>query len=202
MYHTSGTLKKTLFCKKFGASHVKFTHHPGAVIVASDPASDWDCALRYLSLHDDRYLRCFKGHRTRCVETDAHESGESLSILSCPLSPQNLSPFITNTFPCFSRAHAYAYACSVTSLELSPMHDTFLSAAAQCVRYWDLRTPMCVVGTAPHACPPSSVELTMTRAPAHLAVTNVPPSLFFLPLLGGARCGRGLRCAALPCAAL
>lgn len=56
----SGTRKKTIFSKKHGASNVCFTHHVNALIYASNKGSDH--ALRYLSLHDNKYLRYFKGH--------------------------------------------------------------------------------------------------------------------------------------------
>lgn len=44
---------------------VRFTHHANTVLCASK--NNWDESLRYLSLHDNRYLRYFKGHRDRVV---------------------------------------------------------------------------------------------------------------------------------------
>jgi len=44
---------------------VRFTHHQNAVICASK--NEWDESLRYLSLHDNKYLRYFKGHRDKVV---------------------------------------------------------------------------------------------------------------------------------------
>ena len=62
---TSGTLFKTLYAKKYGVSRVRFTHAPGTVVCTS--RNDWDHSLRYWSLHDNRYLRYFKGHRAEVV---------------------------------------------------------------------------------------------------------------------------------------
>jgi len=54
-----------LFSKKYGVDLIRFTHSPNAVICASK--NSWDESLRYLSLHDNKYLRYFKGHRDKVV---------------------------------------------------------------------------------------------------------------------------------------
>jgi len=51
--------------KKYGVDLIRFTHHQNAVICASK--NGWDESIRYLSLHDNRYLKYFKGHRDRVV---------------------------------------------------------------------------------------------------------------------------------------
>jgi COMPASS component SWD2 len=56
--------KKQVFCKKSGCDLVRFTHHPSSLLVCSKNAA-WDNSIRYLSMHDNRYLRYFKGHRER-----------------------------------------------------------------------------------------------------------------------------------------
>lgn len=64
LYDTlSGSRKKTCFSKKYGVSNAVFTHHTNAILYASTRGSDH--ALRYLSLHDNKYLRYFPGHRSR-----------------------------------------------------------------------------------------------------------------------------------------
>jgi COMPASS component SWD2 len=63
--HDSGTLLKTLHAKKYGVSLVRFAHAPGTVVCAT--RNEWDNSLRYWSLHDNRYLRYFKGHRAEVV---------------------------------------------------------------------------------------------------------------------------------------
>eukprot|EP00850_Spirogloea_muscicola_P011597 SM000072S21231 [mRNA] locus=s72:477877:480329:- [translate_table: standard] len=77
LYNTAtATLVKTVHSKKYGVDLISFTHHPSAVIYTS--RNGWDAhyccslqraaeSLRYLSLHDNRYLRYFKGHRDKVV---------------------------------------------------------------------------------------------------------------------------------------
>lgn len=62
---STGILKKRINSKRYGVSFARFTHHPTAIIMASKNTS-WDETIRYLSLHDNRFLRYFKGHRA-CV---------------------------------------------------------------------------------------------------------------------------------------
>jgi COMPASS component SWD2 len=62
---TEGKKKKVVYSKKYGVDLVRFTHHQNAVICASK--NEWDESLRYLSLHDNKYLRYFKGHRDKVV---------------------------------------------------------------------------------------------------------------------------------------
>eukprot|EP00960_Hanusia_phi_P030261 748476-Hanusia_phi.AAC.5 len=57
----TGNLIKTLYAKKLGISHVRFTHANSAVLCAS--SNRMDHTIRYWSMHDNRYLRHFKGHR-------------------------------------------------------------------------------------------------------------------------------------------
>jgi len=91
----SGKTTRTVLSKKYGVDLIRWTHNENTVICASK--NSWDDTLRYLSLHDNHYLRYFKGHRDR-----------------------------------------------VTSLAMSPLDDTFLSASLDStVRLWDLRTNAC-----------------------------------------------------------
>jgi COMPASS component SWD2 len=60
-----GALQKEIFSKKYGVDLVRFAHHNSTVICASK--NEFDQTLRYLSLHDNRYLRYFKGHRSKVV---------------------------------------------------------------------------------------------------------------------------------------
>jgi COMPASS component SWD2 len=59
-----GKKEKVIFSKKYGVGSVRFTHRPNNVIYSSTKGDD---IIRYLSLHDNAYLRYFKGHRTRVV---------------------------------------------------------------------------------------------------------------------------------------
>ncbi|XP_057417511.1 protein ANTHESIS POMOTING FACTOR 1 isoform X3 [Lotus japonicus] len=62
---TGGTCLKTINSKKYGVDLVCFTSHPTTVIYSSK--NGWDESLRLLSLHDNKYLRYFKGHLDRVV---------------------------------------------------------------------------------------------------------------------------------------
>lgn len=62
---TSATCLKTINSKKYGVDLVCFTSHPTTVLYSSK--NGWDESLRLLSLHDNKYLRYFKGHHDRVV---------------------------------------------------------------------------------------------------------------------------------------
>mmetsp|Transcript_21279 Transcript_21279/g.55528 ORF Transcript_21279/g.55528 Transcript_21279/m.55528 type:complete len:313 (+) Transcript_21279:297-1235(+) len=53
---------QTLHSKKYGASLARFTHGGSTIIHASTKEND---TIRYLSLHDNKYLRYFVGHKKR-----------------------------------------------------------------------------------------------------------------------------------------
>ncbi|KAF5097730.1 hypothetical protein DV451_003689 [Geotrichum candidum] len=55
-----GKHSKSIQSKKYGASLVRFTHHATNCIYASTKEDD---TIRYLSLHDNKYIRYFKGHK-------------------------------------------------------------------------------------------------------------------------------------------
>lgn len=62
---------KTIFCKKYGINLVRFTHHSNAVICASTNSHQFgEDVLRYLSLHDNKYLRYFRGHSDKVVSLE------------------------------------------------------------------------------------------------------------------------------------
>ncbi|GMY12221.1 protein ANTHESIS POMOTING FACTOR 1 [Fagus crenata] len=61
----SANCLKTINSKKYGVDLVCFTSHPTTVIYSSK--NGWDESLRLLSLHDNKYLRYFKGHHDRVV---------------------------------------------------------------------------------------------------------------------------------------
>ncbi|BGP20720.1 hypothetical protein JCM10213_001036 [Rhodosporidiobolus nylandii] len=60
----SGKHIKQLYSKKYGVHLARFTHKSSAVIHASTKGND---DIRYLSLHDNNYLRYFKGHQKQVV---------------------------------------------------------------------------------------------------------------------------------------
>ncbi|KAK1410476.1 hypothetical protein QVD17_37013 [Tagetes erecta] len=61
----NATCLKTINSKKYGVDLVSFTTHPTTVIYSSK--NGWDESLRLLSLHDNKYLRYFRGHHDRVV---------------------------------------------------------------------------------------------------------------------------------------
>jgi len=56
-----GRVVNKFFDKKHGIANVCWTHHPTAV-VGSSTLNKYDCSIRYFSLHDNTYLREYKGH--------------------------------------------------------------------------------------------------------------------------------------------
>ncbi|KAJ0234378.1 WD_REPEATS_REGION domain-containing protein [Hirschfeldia incana] len=71
----TATCMKTVNSKKYGVDLVCFTSHPTTVIYSS--RNGWDDSLRLLSLHDNKYLRYFKGHHDRVVSLSLCSGGES-----------------------------------------------------------------------------------------------------------------------------
>lgn len=59
----------TMLSSRYGTSHATFTHAPRCILHASTKSHSADPldnnAVRYLSYHDNRYLRFFKGHSAR-----------------------------------------------------------------------------------------------------------------------------------------
>ncbi|GIY94489.1 WD repeat-containing protein 82, partial [Caerostris extrusa] len=51
--------RRTLHSKKYGADHVRFTHSEDSAVHSSTKIDD---TIRYLSLHDNKYIRYFTGH--------------------------------------------------------------------------------------------------------------------------------------------
>ncbi|GAA6033555.1 hypothetical protein JCM8097_001453 [Rhodosporidiobolus ruineniae] len=58
----SGKHVKQLYSKKYGVHLARFTHKSSTVVHASIQGND---DIRYLSLHDNNYLRYFHGHKKR-----------------------------------------------------------------------------------------------------------------------------------------
>ncbi|KAF6777866.1 hypothetical protein AHF37_02637 [Paragonimus kellicotti] len=61
---TTGTPKRTLNSKKYGVNLIQFTHSPTTAIHASTKIDD---TIRYLSLHDNKYIRYFQSHSKKVV---------------------------------------------------------------------------------------------------------------------------------------
>ncbi|KAI5481293.1 WD repeat protein 82 [Pseudohyphozyma bogoriensis] len=63
----TGKHQKQLYSKKYGVHLARFTHKSSAIIHASTKEDD---GIRYLSLHDNNYLRYFKGHKKKVVSLE------------------------------------------------------------------------------------------------------------------------------------
>lgn len=60
----NGTPKRTLNSKKYGCDLIRYTHANNTVIHGSTKIDD---TIRYLSLHDNKYIRYFQGHSKKVV---------------------------------------------------------------------------------------------------------------------------------------
>ncbi|KIP11165.1 hypothetical protein PHLGIDRAFT_28082 [Phlebiopsis gigantea 11061_1 CR5-6] len=58
---------KTLYSKKYGVDLPRFTHKNTAIVHASTKEDD---TIRYHSLHDNKYLQYFKGHKERVISLE------------------------------------------------------------------------------------------------------------------------------------
>ncbi|KAF8525822.1 WD40-repeat-containing domain protein [Hysterangium stoloniferum] len=63
----TGKPVKTLHSKKYGVDIPRFTHKNSTIVYASTKEDD---TIRYHSLHDNKYLQYFKGHKKRVVSLE------------------------------------------------------------------------------------------------------------------------------------
>lgn len=70
-----GTHKKTIYSKKYGVGPVRLTHRTNNVIYASGKGED---VIRYLSVHDNAYLRYFRGHEERVTALEMSPLDDTL----------------------------------------------------------------------------------------------------------------------------
>uniref|UniRef100_A0A8C4QAR1 WD repeat domain 82 n=1 Tax=Eptatretus burgeri TaxID=7764 RepID=A0A8C4QAR1_EPTBU len=59
-----GKPKRTLYSKKYGVDLIRYTHAANTVVYSSNKIDD---TIRYLSLHDNKYIRYFPGHTKKVV---------------------------------------------------------------------------------------------------------------------------------------
>ena len=62
-----GVQKRLVNSQKYGVDLVRFTHAKNAAIHASTKEND---DIRYLSLHDNKFLRYFKGHTKKVISLE------------------------------------------------------------------------------------------------------------------------------------
>lgn len=65
---TEGMLQRLVVCAKYGACLARFTHDPLSIILTG--TAQGDSSIRYMSLHDNRYLRSFSAHTAAVVCVD------------------------------------------------------------------------------------------------------------------------------------
>lgn len=70
----TATYKKTLHSKKYGVNLIRFTHAEDTAIHCSTKVDD---TIRYLSLHDNKYIRYFPGHTDKVVSLVMSPEGET-----------------------------------------------------------------------------------------------------------------------------
>lgn len=69
-----GKHEKTLFSKKYGCHLARFSHRQTNVVYASTKEND---TLRFLSLHDNSFIRYFKGHERRVVSLEVNPASDT-----------------------------------------------------------------------------------------------------------------------------
>lgn len=62
-----GVMSKVVNCKKYGVDLIHFTHASNTAIHSSTKIDD---TIRYLSLHDNKYIRYFVGHSRKVISMD------------------------------------------------------------------------------------------------------------------------------------
>ncbi|KAM6504271.1 WD40-repeat-containing domain protein [Amanita muscaria] len=63
----TGKTLKTLYSKKYGVDLPRFTHKSTTIVHASTKEDD---TIRYHSLHDNKYLQYFKGHKGKVISLE------------------------------------------------------------------------------------------------------------------------------------
>ncbi|GAB7347124.1 hypothetical protein MBLNU459_g3248t1 [Dothideomycetes sp. NU459] len=75
IYNTkAGAHAKELKSQKYGCALARFTHHAQSLIYASTKIDD---GIRYLSTHDNSYIRYFRGHQKRVTSLTMCPSGDT-----------------------------------------------------------------------------------------------------------------------------
>ncbi|KAL8829529.1 MAG: hypothetical protein Q9170_006131 [Blastenia crenularia] len=91
-----GAHQKTLLSQKYGCHLARFSHQSSSIIYASTKGED---AIRYLSTHDNSYIRYFKGH-----------SAPVTDLAPCPKDDTFLSCSADNTVRLWNLKSQYAQA--------------------------------------------------------------------------------------------
>ncbi|GFQ98814.1 WD repeat-containing protein 82 [Trichonephila clavata] len=119
-----GVHKRTLHSKKYGADLVRFTHNENSAVHSSTKIDD---TIRYLSLHDNKYIRYFPGHTKKVtslsmspVEDSLLSSSLDKSVRLWDVRSPNCQGFLTesgNPVVCFD-PEGLSFAVAVNSEEV------------------------------------------------------------------------------------
>uniref|UniRef100_A0A915EXN0 WD repeat containing protein 82 n=1 Tax=Echinococcus canadensis TaxID=519352 RepID=A0A915EXN0_9CEST len=127
----SGTPKRTINSKKYGVNLIQFTHSPTTAIHASTKIDD---TIRYLSLHDNKYIRYFQSHVKRVV-----------SLCMSPIDDTFLSGALDGTVRLWDlrsqNCHGVMHVPGRPTAAFDP--DGLIFAAginSECLKLYDLRS--------------------------------------------------------------
>ena len=181
-----GKFVKTLLSQKYGAHLARFTHHAQSILYASTKKDD---TIRYLSTHDNQFLRYFKGHTAPVT-----------ALALCPKDDTFLSCSLDNTLRLWdirsstpqarldlATPHLVAYDPSATVIAVA-------SSSTSSILLYDLRNyhvePFTIFDIRPHELAPDGTP-TWTRlefsndGKSLLLGTNAPTGHLLLDAFNG-----------------
>ncbi|KAF1989903.1 WD repeat-containing protein 82 [Aulographum hederae CBS 113979] len=126
-----GKWAKELKSQKYGVHLARYTHHAQSIVYASTKI---DHNLRYLSAHDNTYLRYFKGHTDRVT-----------CLALCPANDTFLSCSLDNTVRLWSvQSSSFTAKINLTRPTLAAYDPSasviaIASPSTHCVLLYDLR---------------------------------------------------------------
>lgn len=132
LYNTkAGAHAKELKSQKYGCALARFTHHAQSLIYASTKLDD---GIRYLSTHDNSYIRYFRGH-----------TGRVTSLSLCPSNDTFLSASLDNTVKLWDlrssspQGNLNLHGATLTAYDPSATVIAIASAATNSIMLYDLR---------------------------------------------------------------
>jgi len=132
LYNTkAGAHAKELKSQKYGCALARFTHHAQSLIYASTKVDD---GIRYLSTHDNSYIRYFRGH-----------TGRVTSLSLCPSNDTFLSASLDNTVRLWDLRSSSAqgslnlHGATLTAYDPSATVIAIASQSTQSILLYDLR---------------------------------------------------------------
>ncbi|KAF1826901.1 histone H3 methyltransferase complex and RNA cleavage factor II complex, subunit SWD2 [Dissoconium aciculare CBS 342.82] len=127
----AGAHAKELKSQKYGSALARFTHHSTSIIYASTTVDD---GIRYLSMHDNSFIRYFRGHTDRVT-----------SLSMSPSDDKFLSASLDNTVKIWDCRSSNAQgslnfeSAWLTAFDPSASVIAIASPLAQTVSLYDMR---------------------------------------------------------------